>query len=184
MLWRRLNIGSRVNREVHARFWERAEAKFLRATRQKLPRRSQNDVSALPPKAPRMLLNGAAATAASERVTWAGRALVLAEKAATLIVLDDSGWVSEAGGKLARSYCAAFGTRPILDSMRDIFACSKCHSIYEITRLHEQPVVLPRCQVCFAEFPPSELGDWLAYERAEPEWTVGEWLTGKTIDER
>jgi hypothetical protein len=33
MLWQRLNIGSRVNREVHARFWERAEAKFLRATR-------------------------------------------------------------------------------------------------------------------------------------------------------
>jgi hypothetical protein len=25
---------SRVNREVHARFWERAEVKFLRATRQ------------------------------------------------------------------------------------------------------------------------------------------------------
>jgi hypothetical protein len=36
MLWQRLNIGSRVNREVHARFWERAEAKFLRATRQAL----------------------------------------------------------------------------------------------------------------------------------------------------
>jgi hypothetical protein len=35
MLWQRLNIGSRVNREVHARFWERAEAKFLRATRPK-----------------------------------------------------------------------------------------------------------------------------------------------------
>ena len=28
------NIGSRVSREVHARFWERAEVKFLRATRQ------------------------------------------------------------------------------------------------------------------------------------------------------
>jgi 5-methyltetrahydropteroyltriglutamate--homocysteine methyltransferase len=33
MLWQRPNIGSRVNREVHARFWERAEVKFLRATR-------------------------------------------------------------------------------------------------------------------------------------------------------
>src|SRR5262245_48881272 len=30
----RPNIGSRVNREVHARFWERAEVRFLRATRQ------------------------------------------------------------------------------------------------------------------------------------------------------
>src|SRR5207244_261974 len=34
MSWKRPNIGSRVNREVHARFWERAEVKFLRATRQ------------------------------------------------------------------------------------------------------------------------------------------------------
>jgi hypothetical protein len=29
----RLNIGSRVTREGHARFWERPEVKFLRATR-------------------------------------------------------------------------------------------------------------------------------------------------------
>ena len=28
------NIGSRVTREGHARFWERPEVKFLRATRQ------------------------------------------------------------------------------------------------------------------------------------------------------
>lgn len=34
----------------------------------------------------------------------------------------------------------------------------------------------PRCQVCFGSLPPSELGDWLAYERAEPETTLGEWL--------
>ena len=63
--------------------------------------------------------------------------------------------------------------------MRDIFACSKCQSIYEITRLPEKPVLLPRCQVCFAIFPPSELGDWLGYERAEPEWSVNEWLSGQ-----
>jgi len=29
----RSNIGSRVNREVHARFWERPGVRFLRATR-------------------------------------------------------------------------------------------------------------------------------------------------------
>ena len=34
----RPNIGSRVNREVHARFWERAEVRFLRATRHSLPK--------------------------------------------------------------------------------------------------------------------------------------------------
>ena len=32
----RPNIGSRVTREGHARFWERPEVKFLRATRQLL----------------------------------------------------------------------------------------------------------------------------------------------------
>src|SRR5450631_2783118 len=35
-LWQRPNIGSRVTREGHARFWESPEVKFLRATRQKL----------------------------------------------------------------------------------------------------------------------------------------------------
>jgi cation transport ATPase len=32
MSWQRPNIGSRVTREGHARFWERPEVKFLRAT--------------------------------------------------------------------------------------------------------------------------------------------------------
>lgn len=63
--------------------------------------------------------------------------------------------------------------------MRDIFACTKCNSIYEITRLQQRPALAPRCQVCFASLPPSELGDWLAYERAEPEWSVGEWFGGR-----
>ena len=33
MSWQRLNIGSRVNREVHARFWEQPEVKSFRLTR-------------------------------------------------------------------------------------------------------------------------------------------------------
>ena len=33
VLKRRPNIGSRVNREVHARFWERLGVRFPRATR-------------------------------------------------------------------------------------------------------------------------------------------------------
>jgi hypothetical protein len=56
--------------------------------------------------------------------------------------------------------------------MRDIFACNNCNSIYEITRLQQRPAAPPRCQVCFASLPTSELGDWLAYERAEQEWSV------------
>src|SRR5258705_2144129 len=34
MSWQRPNIGGRMNREVHVRFWERPEVKVLRATRQ------------------------------------------------------------------------------------------------------------------------------------------------------
>src|SRR5439155_23004106 len=49
MSWKRPNIGSRVNREVHARFWERAEVKFLRATRQTRPRSHVRVAAALPP---------------------------------------------------------------------------------------------------------------------------------------
>ena len=37
-----------MNREVHARFWERAEVKFLRATRQTRPSRDVRDMSVLP----------------------------------------------------------------------------------------------------------------------------------------
>jgi RNA-directed DNA polymerase len=33
MSWQRPNIGSRMNREVHVRFWERPGVKLLRATR-------------------------------------------------------------------------------------------------------------------------------------------------------
>ena len=87
---------------------------------------------------------------------------------------------SSALGKTAAVFLVPISASAILDGMRDIFACSKCRSIYEITRLKHQPTLPPRCQVCFASFPFSELGDWLVYERAEPEWTVGEWLTGET----
>src|SRR5258708_13232687 len=37
MPWKRPNIGSRMNREVHVRIWQRPEVRVLRATRQ--PRR-------------------------------------------------------------------------------------------------------------------------------------------------
>src|SRR5437588_8863115 len=49
MSWKRPNIGSRVNREVHARFWERAEVKFLRATRHERRFCDVCGTSALPP---------------------------------------------------------------------------------------------------------------------------------------
>src|SRR5713101_2947816 len=39
MPWKRPNNGSRMNREVHVRFWESPEVKVLRATRHALPSR-------------------------------------------------------------------------------------------------------------------------------------------------
>jgi hypothetical protein len=49
--------------------------------------------------------------------------------------------------------------------MRDLFACRKCNAIYSITRRHAQPEKPPICDACGQDFPPSELGDWLVYER-------------------
>src|SRR5207253_2549604 len=46
MSWQRPNIGSRVNREVHARFWERLGVKLLRATRQLPSSRNPSRISA------------------------------------------------------------------------------------------------------------------------------------------
>src|SRR5215510_5081942 len=51
MSWKRPNIGSRVNREVHARFWERAEVRVLRATRQTRTSADVCDTTASPPQA-------------------------------------------------------------------------------------------------------------------------------------
>jgi len=61
--------------------------------------------------------------------------------------------------------------------MSDLFACRKCHAIYVITRLPQPPNAPPSCEVCGSKFPSCELGEWLTYQRAEPEWTVNEWLT-------
>jgi hypothetical protein len=62
--------------------------------------------------------------------------------------------------------------------MSDIFACRDCHAVYSIVRLQKPPTAPSRCEVCGSQFPPMELGEWLAYQHAEPEWTVQTWLTG------
>src|SRR5260370_25782286 len=49
-------------------------------------------------------------------------------------------------------------------------SCSLCH--------YSSPNAPPSCEVCGSKFPACELGEWLTYQRAEPEWTVNEWLTG------
>jgi hypothetical protein len=68
--------------------------------------------------------------------------------------------------------------------MSDIFACRDCHAVYSIVRLQKPPTAPSRCEVCGSQFPPMELGEWLAYQHAEPQWTVQAWLTGAPgIDE-
>lgn len=49
--------------------------------------------------------------------------------------------------------------------MPDLFACRKCNAIYSITRRSQPPDKPPACEACGEKFPPSELGDWLVYER-------------------
>src|SRR6516162_6798743 len=48
--WKRPNIGSRMNREVHVRIWERPEVRALRATRHQrsLARGRASDMVSLP----------------------------------------------------------------------------------------------------------------------------------------
>src|SRR5260370_4742486 len=52
----RPNIGSRMNREVHVRFWERLEVKALRATRQNAKYSAQADVFRSSPESGRRLM--------------------------------------------------------------------------------------------------------------------------------
>src|ERR1700748_3061409 len=63
MSWQRPNIGSRVTREGHARFWERPEVRFLRATRQPfipliVRRRADRSLHALVAKRAEILFSG------------------------------------------------------------------------------------------------------------------------------
>ena len=48
MSWKWPNNGSRMNREVHVRFWESPEVKVLRATRQQRLRRQSTGASVVP----------------------------------------------------------------------------------------------------------------------------------------
>src|SRR6266404_2258779 len=77
--WQRPNIGSRMNREVHVRFWERPEVKALRATRHSRRFRDVPGMSGLPQTAdisrpgrhfafgPRAALEGGKTTRRSRR---------------------------------------------------------------------------------------------------------------------
>jgi hypothetical protein len=60
--------------------------------------------------------------------------------------------------------------RPIwlhIDGM-DLFSCPKCKAKYAIIRRQAPPDEPPACDVCPQKFPPTEHGDWLTYQRADP----------------
>src|SRR5258707_13732444 len=58
MSWKWPNNGSRMNREVHVRFWESPEVKILRATRHSRRVKREADMSGRPPIASPWLQRG------------------------------------------------------------------------------------------------------------------------------
>lgn len=47
------------------------------------------------------------------------------------------------------------------------FGCPRCHAKYAVIRRQTPPGVIPTCENCDQEFPPTEYGEWLLYERAD-----------------
>jgi ribosomal protein L37AE/L43A len=50
----------------------------------------------------------------------------------------------------------------------DLFSCPKCGAKYRVKRLYWQSSKAPVCESCGADFPKTESGAWLLYERADP----------------
>jgi hypothetical protein len=47
------------------------------------------------------------------------------------------------------------------------FGCPRCHVKYVIVRRQTPPGLIPACEDCDQELPPTDNGDWLLYERAD-----------------
>jgi hypothetical protein len=50
----------------------------------------------------------------------------------------------------------------------NLFSCQNCQVKYAIIRRGAPPKEPPVCEVCNYKFPPTESGDWLTYQRADP----------------
>jgi hypothetical protein len=50
----------------------------------------------------------------------------------------------------------------------DLFTCPKCPAKYAIIRRQVPPTEPPACEACGQKFLPTESGDWLTYQRADP----------------
>ena len=67
-------------------------------------------------------------------------------------------------GEIRLASCAE---RRIVGFM-DIFPCPKCGAKYRVKRLFWHSSKAPICESCGADFPKTESGAWLSYERADP----------------
>ena len=47
------------------------------------------------------------------------------------------------------------------------FGCPRCHAKYAVIRRPTPPGLIPTCEDCDQEFPPTQDGEWLLYERAD-----------------
>jgi hypothetical protein len=47
------------------------------------------------------------------------------------------------------------------------FGCPRCHASYALIRRQTSPGLIPTCENCDQEFPPTEAGEWLLYERVD-----------------
>jgi hypothetical protein len=54
-----------------------------------------------------------------------------------------------------------------IDGM-DLFSCPDCKAKHAIIRRQAPPDEPPVCEVCDGPFQPTDGGDWLTYQRADP----------------
>jgi hypothetical protein len=47
------------------------------------------------------------------------------------------------------------------------FGCPLCHAKYSVVRRQSAPGIIPTCEDCDQDFPPTENGEWLIYERED-----------------
>ena len=47
------------------------------------------------------------------------------------------------------------------------FGCPRCPAKYAVVRRQTPPGMIPACEDCDQEFPPTQDGEWLLYERAD-----------------
>jgi hypothetical protein len=50
----------------------------------------------------------------------------------------------------------------------DLFSCPDCKAKYAIIRRQAPPDEPPVCEACDGPFQPTDGGDWLTYQRADP----------------